>query len=305
MVDRSRIFLFSCYYKKGAKISSLFCVCLTTDEDSARSTGCQHFEHSGNHMVETRKRRPKRQAAVEQSETVEVTPVKKQRSTRNATPQKATRKKAEASPGAAAGAGAAGASTVEASAPEEEEGEEGEGQERGGAPLSPVSSPSSSPSRQLSVVKAPQSILKKRPRSRGKRKKGLSWRDTSGSPICDYSDPPAHNPFLIWKVWYGDDDNDDDDDDDSSDDEMWDEDEDDSEEDEESEDEENEDEAGEEATEEEEMDDEEERRERRRRRSRRRHASRKQIEKMRMLRFRRLSTVVVAGIAVVVACIYM
>ena len=146
----------------------------------------------------------------------------------------------------------------------------------------------------MSVVKAPQSILKKRPRSRGKRKKGLSWRDTSGSPICDYSDPPAHNPFLIWKVWYGDDDNDDDDDDDSSDDEMWDEDEDDSEEDEESEDE-----AGEEATEEEEMDDEEERRERRRRVAA--GTSRKQIEKMRMLRFRRLSTVVVAGIAVVVA----
>ena len=128
-------FYFPVYYKKGAKISSLFCVCLTTDEDSARSTGCQHFEHSGNHMVETRKRRPKRQAAVEQSETVEVTPVKKQRSTRNATPQKATRKKAQASPGAAAGAGAAGASTVGLRLRRRRKGRKERGRS-GGAPLS-------------------------------------------------------------------------------------------------------------------------------------------------------------------------
>ena len=48
---------------------------------------------------------------------------------------------------------------------------------------------------------APQSILKKKRAQGGDdddaaERKGLSWRDTSGSPICDYSDPPAHCPFT-------------------------------------------------------------------------------------------------------------
>lgn len=98
--------------------------------------------------------------------------------------------------------------------------------QRGSAPASPPRSPptpSLSPTVAVSQTKpAPQSILKKkRPRGgddddAGERK-GLSWRDTSGSPICDYSDPPAHCPFTKWSI-DSDGDSDDDDEDDEDDD---------------------------------------------------------------------------------------